>query len=190
MLSINASILLVVIVQAHGKELAGKDSQIDKLISKLADKLLDRAMKEVTLSHERSIPRTELMSTDALRPNQPGFQPELAIQNHDSVAPTLDQRMAPLSNSRKMAEITKLATEIKTEMFGHIESVLERGEKLDVLRVKTDGLHFAANTFSRSRAALSRVLARNKQKSYAFMAFGAAALMFIVWLICYLTVSD
>ena len=85
----------------------------------------------------------------------------------------------------KLAVVNAKLEDTKQVMVQNIDSVLERGEKLDLLVNKTENLQNSAFKFERGANQLRNEMWWRKIKLYLLIGFGIAFLIFIIcWIAC------
>ena len=102
----------------------------------------------------------------------------IAFELNQEFAPVLAEAMAQVNAGRgdAFAHVSGKLDAVKEVMVQNIESVMDRGEKLELLVDKTDALQASAFTFEKSSKKLRQKMWYKKMRLYA-VAFAVVALL-------------
>lgn len=116
------------------------------------------------------------------------------FEDRFSIAYNLDREFGPrlkehmqycMNHPEEMGKLSKLKaqiTEVKGIMMDNIEKVLDRGERIELLVDKTEGLQFQADSFQRQGRQLRRKMWLQNLRFKLMIAGATLALVVILWL--------
>ncbi|ERN16570.1 hypothetical protein AMTRI_Chr11g96560 [Amborella trichopoda] len=117
------------------------------------------------------------------------------LEDRFSIAYKLDREFGPrlkehmqycMNHPEEMSKLSKLKaqiTEVKGIMIDNIEKVLDRGERIELLVDKTEGLQFQADNFQRQGRQLRRKMWLQNLRLKIMVTIAVLVFVLIVWLI-------